>query len=272
MPFVEHRGAELYWEEHGRGEPLLLIMGLSFPLTMWFRLLPALAARYRVVLFDNRGVGRSGVPPGPYSIPLMADDAAAVLQAAGLDSAHVLGASMGGMIAQELTRRHPDKVRTLLLGCSSGGGWTLRRHSLGLLGGHLRAQPWWNRESWMHALASLMYHRDTPAHRINEDVAVRLRDLPSLEGYRNQLLGLLCWSSWRWLPRIPVPTLVMHGDADRIIPHRHGELLARRIPGAEFHLIPNGGHMLMTDQQELVEERVLAFLERQAKGSSSAAA
>src|SRR5215471_21318260 len=98
MPNVEHAGTEIYWEARGRGEPLLLIMGLGVTLEGWNRLGPVLAERYRTILFDNRGTGRSGVPPAPYAIETMAADAAAVLDAAGVQRAHVFGISMGGMI------------------------------------------------------------------------------------------------------------------------------------------------------------------------------
>src|ERR1700739_2778868 len=100
MPYTENEGACLYWTEVGSGPPVLLIMGLSFTHEMWFRILPSLAERHRVILFDNRGMGRSSVARGPYSIAQMARDAPAVLRAAGVSSAHIIGASMGGMIAQ----------------------------------------------------------------------------------------------------------------------------------------------------------------------------
>src|SRR6266852_2746916 len=100
MPFVENHGAKIYWDEQGQGDPILLIMGLSYSSDMWYRTRPVLAAEYRTIALDNRGVGRSDVPTGPYSIPLMASDAAAVLDASGVGSAHVYGVSMGGMIAQ----------------------------------------------------------------------------------------------------------------------------------------------------------------------------
>src|SRR6185503_5979369 len=101
MPFINNQGARIYWDEQGTGEPVLLIMGLGYPSAMWYRTRPLLAARYRTIALDNRGVGLSDVPPGPYPIALMASDAAAVLDAGGLESAHVFGISMGGMIAQE---------------------------------------------------------------------------------------------------------------------------------------------------------------------------
>ena len=106
MPYAESDGVKIYWEEHGSGPPLLLIMGLGYTLDMWNRALPALAERYRTIVFDNRGVGRSDVPPGPYSIQTMAADARAVMDAAGIDKAHVFGVSMGGMIAQEFALQY----------------------------------------------------------------------------------------------------------------------------------------------------------------------
>ena len=121
MAYVVSSGVKLFWEEEGSGEPILMIMGLSFTLDMWFRVRPALSKRYRLILFDNRGVGRSETPRGPYSIRQMAEDAVAVMNAAGVPSAYVMGASMGGMIAQELALRHPERVRALMLGCTSGG-------------------------------------------------------------------------------------------------------------------------------------------------------
>src|SRR5437764_6088044 len=100
MPYLVNAGTQLYWKDYGSGPPLLMIMGLSFTHEMWFRVLPSLGSQYRVIVFDNRGMGRSDVPRGPYPIGRMARDAYAVLQAAGVEAAHVLGASMGGMIAQ----------------------------------------------------------------------------------------------------------------------------------------------------------------------------
>src|ERR1044072_1532546 len=122
MPHTARDAVTLYWETHGTGDPLLLIMGLGVTLEGWNRLGPALAQHYQTILFDNRGTGRSDTPPGPYSIPDMAADAAAVLDAAAIDRAHVFGISMGGMIAQEFALRYPDRVRSLILGCTACGG------------------------------------------------------------------------------------------------------------------------------------------------------
>src|SRR5579864_2692991 len=127
MPFVENQGARIYWDQQGRGEPILLIMGLGYTSHMWYRIRPRLAEHYLTLAFDNRGVGLSDVPPEPYSIPLMASDAAAVLDAAQVESAHVFGVSMGGMIAQEFALQYPKRVRSLILGCTAAGGQTAVR-------------------------------------------------------------------------------------------------------------------------------------------------
>src|SRR4029077_14113423 len=122
MAFVENQRAKIYWDEQGQGEPILLIMGLAYASKMWYRTRPLLASRYRTLALDNRGIGQSDVPPGPYPIALMASDAKAVMDAAGIESAHVFGVSMGGMIAQEFALQYPARVRSLILGCTAAGG------------------------------------------------------------------------------------------------------------------------------------------------------
>src|SRR5258707_9754176 len=122
MPFVENLGARIHWDEEGRGAPLLLIMGLGWPSQAWYRSRPMLSENYRTIALDNRGVGRSEAPPGPYSITQMAADAVAVLNAARVNTAHIFGVSMGGMIAQEFALQYPKNVRSLILGCTAAGG------------------------------------------------------------------------------------------------------------------------------------------------------
>src|ERR1700691_3985528 len=127
MPFVENQRAKIYWDEQGSGEPLLLIEGLSYPSYMWHRTRPILARTYRTIALDNRGVGQSDVPEGIYSIALMASDAAAVLDASGIRTAHVFGVSMGGMIAQEFALQYHSRVQSLILGCTAPGGPNAQR-------------------------------------------------------------------------------------------------------------------------------------------------
>jgi pimeloyl-ACP methyl ester carboxylesterase len=266
MPYAISDGSRLYWEQYGIGPPVLLIMGLSFTHQMWFRVLPTLASRFRVILFDNRGVGLSEVPKGPYRMRQMARDAVAVLDAAGIDSAHVIGASMGGMIAQELALRFPARVRSLLLACTSHGGllarWPRFVPPRGLKWGEAQRLE---REL---ALVPMLYSPSTPMDRIREDLDVQCCSPWSYKGFINQFAGILMWSSYLRLPLIRVPTLVIHGDCDRLVPPGNGRVVAARIPGAHFRLIPDAGHILATDQPDACRRIMIEFL-RQARSVES---
>jgi len=260
LPYIVNHGVRLYWEAHGSGPPVLLIMGLRYTHEMWFRVLPRLLqAGYRAILFDNRGVGRSECPRGPYSIRGMAKDAAAVLDAAGVDAAHVAGASMGGMIAQELTLECPHRVRTLMLACTSYSGLLGKKP-------HWRYCPnpfTWSRlpsDERERTMKRLLYAETTPAERVEEDLAVRSNCVSTSRGLYAQFTAILLWSSYRRLPRINVPTLVLHGADDHLLPPENGRRIAARIPGARFHLLPNAGHLLTTDQPGLTVQLFLDFL------------
>jgi len=124
MAFTRVNGVTLYYEVHGKGDPLLLIMGLGANATGWSSQVPSFSREYQVIAFDNRGAGRSDKPNEPYSMDQMADDAHALLDELGVGPAHVFGMSLGGMIAQELMLRHPRHVRSLILGGTMAGGPT----------------------------------------------------------------------------------------------------------------------------------------------------
>jgi len=122
MPTVKVNDVNLYYEVSGQGAPLILIMGLRRNVSWWYQQIPDLSQHFRVIAFDNRGAGRSDKPVMEYSISLFADDTAGLMNALGIKTAHILGISMGGYIAQELAIRHPEMVRSLILGCTSPGG------------------------------------------------------------------------------------------------------------------------------------------------------
>ena len=259
MPFINSRGAKIYWEEHGEGPPVLLIMGLSFTLDMWFRILPEVSRFYRTIIFDNRGIGRSDVPSGPYSIRTLATDAVAVLDAAGVEAAHVVGASMGGMIAQEMALSYPHRVLSLALGCTSYSGlfskWPRFRQGPSSI-------AWFrsDRLARERSFRNILYARETPDALIEEDIRIRIACNWTFRGVMSQLSGILLWNSYGRLPRVKVPTLVMHGDEDHLLPPQNGKIVASRIPGARFELLPNAGHMLTTDQPEATLMHLLRFL------------
>jgi pimeloyl-ACP methyl ester carboxylesterase len=253
MPFAERDGTRLYWEEAGSGDPVLLIMGLGMNATGWWRTIPRLAERYRVLAFDNRGVGRSDRPSGPYSVPQLADDAVAILDAADEQRAHVYGISLGGMIAQEVVLRHPERVRGLVLGATTPGG------NLGVPAGE-DTLAFFRRRGEMPAeeavWASVPYNysprtRRDHGERIAEDIAKRLRYPIEAAPYVAQLEAALGHDAGARLPSIAAPTLVVHGEADVMVPPPNGERLAAAIPGAEHRTWPDTAHLYFTDEPEV---------------------
>ena len=260
MAFADSDGVKIRWEEQGDGEPLLLVQGLGYTLDMWHRSLPILAERYRVITYDNRGVGQSEVPEGPYSTQAMAEDGIAVLDAAGVESAHVLGASLGGMIAQELVLAHPDRVRSLILACTTCGGPSFVPADAEVYAA-LQARATMGPEDGVRATIPFTYDPSTPPERIEEDLAIRMRVFPSPEGYLAQLAASMDHNAHHRLSAISAPTLVLHGESDRLIRPENGRDVASRIPGARFVLLPNTSHIMFTDQPERLHAEILGFLE-----------
>jgi 3-oxoadipate enol-lactonase len=262
VPFAENDGVKIYWEETGKGDPILLIMGLGWVSQMWHRTRDLLAQKYRVITFDNRGVGRSDVPPGPYPIPTMAADAAAVLDAAGVKSAHLYGISMGGMIAQEFTLQYPERVKSLILGCTAAGGPNAIQPEPEVLQVLMRRgmKP----EEALDAIDPFIYYPGTSPDWIAEDRELRLEWYPTVDGYLSQLQGIMAWEAYSRLPQIAVPTLVIHGESDQLIPAANGKLIVERIPQAKLVVIPRASHIFPTDQPKPAHEAVVNFLAAQA--------
>jgi len=268
MALVENQGAKIYWDEQGQGEPVLLIMGLAYPSQMWYRTRPLLASRYRTLAFDNRGIGRSDVPPGPYPIALMASDAAAVLDAAGIESAHLFGVSMGGMIAQEFALQYPKRVLSLILGCTAAGGPSAVRaepEATQMLMSREKMSP----EQAAEAAVPFIYDSATQRERIDEDIAIRRPWFPRPEAYTAQLQGILAWEAYSRLGQIIAPTLVIHGESDRLVAPGNAKLIAERIPGAKLVMIPHASHLFLTDQTEVAHHAILQFLNEQAGSAGS---
>jgi pimeloyl-ACP methyl ester carboxylesterase len=258
MSFAKVDGTKIYWDEQGRGEPVVMIMGLGWSSNMWHRTRPVLAVHYRTIAFDNRGAGRSEVPPGPYAIAQMASDAAAVLDAAGADSAHVVGASMGGMIAQELALQYPKRVRSLVLACTAPGGPHAVQADPETI--QVLFRPEGSPKERAEAVVPYIYDASTPREWIDQDLQVLSEWYPSLEGYMAQLQGILVWEGYSRLPQITAPTLVIHGANDRLVPPGNADIIASRVPGAQLIKLSNAGHIFMTDQSKLAHQAILEFL------------
>jgi len=236
-----------------------MIMGLGFPLAMWGELRTFMAQRFRAIVYDNRGVGKSDAPLPPYSIAQMAKDAACVLDAVGVPRAHILGLSMGGMIAQELVLSAPHRVQKLILGCTNcGGRRSVRpapevRHAL-------LPRFFVPRDKRIAAVLPFIYDEHTPQYRVEADVQLLRRNPTPLLGFLAQLLAIISWQSYDRLPQITAPTLVIHGENDRLVPPENAKILADRIPNAKLVILPHASHIFPTDQPERTREELLAFL------------
>ena len=255
MPFARRPGARIWWDQDGTGDPVLLIMGHAYGAGMWHRTVPELATSYHVIRFDNRGVGRSSDPPGPYSVPLMADDALAVLDAAGVASAHVYGVSLGGAIALQLALDHPGRVRSLILGCTAASAEGVPRGALLTRVRSLMPAAVLNRMAW-----TLLYGPGTPTARRAEDQQIVRRTRCSGRGRRGQLTGAAGFDVTGRLGEIRVPALVMHGARDRIVPAASARRLAEGIAGARLVMFPDGGHAYITDVAHAANQEILRFL------------
>jgi 3-oxoadipate enol-lactonase len=253
-------GTELYWEESGEGAPLLLIQGLGWSAEMWYSLVPELDSDFRVIRYDGRGIGRSQVPAGPYSIELMADDAAAVLRAAGVDRAHVLGVSLGGIVAQEVALRHPDLVQSLVLGCTHPGGAETIWPDPEVLE-VLKSRASMPFDEAVRAAVRYAYAADVDPGVVEEDMRRRLGLPTSPDGYQSQLMAGLGFQGT--LPRLKglaIPALVFTGDTDQMVPPQNSVNLVEAIPNAYLVTIAGAGHVVFTEQPSAVGHAVRTFL------------
>ena len=253
-------GAEICWAEAGAGTPVLLIMGFTYPKEMWHRAIAALSPAHRVLYFDNRGVGGTRAPRGRYTIEMLAADAVAVLDAAGVDRAHVYGASMGGAIAQAVALDHPERVRSLLLGCTAARSATpelkvtLRQRLLLKALTHIPRR--WARRN----MATRSYGPGADPARIAEDRAILERSRVTRRGIEAQAWAIAGFAVLERLGGLDVPTLVLHGTEDKTVPFAAGEQLAERIPGARFVRLEGAGHNYLTDSEQESNHAVLEFL------------
>lgn len=260
---------EIYVEEHGHGEPLLLVAGLGGSGRFWHAQVDAFARHFRVVLHDHRGVGRSGPGPLISNAGEMADDLLRVMDALGVERAHLVGHSTGGAIGQHLAVRAPERIASLVLSASWAGPTPLfvqtfhtRRDVLinagplnYLMVGALLATPAWY-------LAPRF--RDT-----QEYFRTRLAEFPGLEVELGRLNAVMSHDLRHRLDEIRVPTFVIGARDDQLTPPSLSEELAGRIAGAELHLLGEGGHFCPQTVTEAYNEAVLGFLLAQ-RGASAA--
>ena len=255
---ADSQGVRIAWEEHGDGPPLLLVQGLGYGRWGWEPVVPRLAERRRVIVFDNRGIGDSDRPQGPYTAAEMAGDALAVLDAAGVARADVLGASLGGAVAQELALRHAERLEKLVLVATMSGMTNMHpipAQTLQLMGEAATLEP----AVALRRFIENALEPEPDAAVVERLVELRTANPPDPVGWAAQAGIWTTFDVWDELPSIDLPTLVVQGEGDVVVDPRNAALLAERIPGAQLELVA-GGHLFFWNRPAEFAKLVLEFL------------
>lgn len=262
MPKAKVNDIQIYYEVYGNGSPLVLIEGLSYSTWMWFKQIPEFSRHFQVIVFDNRGSGKTDKPDILYTIRLFADDTAGLLRSLGIGRAHILGYSMGGVIAQQLTLDHPEMVHALIL-CSTF-----------LAGPHAIAMPAdilkelqnieeLTQEQIIRKNMALAYTREylrEHQEEFDQMVAWRLKDNQPPYPYLRQLAAATNLNIEDRLGEIRNPTLILHGDLDNIVPAENARIIAKAIPQAQLIIYEGVSHHLFTAKAEDLNKDVIKFL------------
>jgi pimeloyl-ACP methyl ester carboxylesterase len=248
---------KIAWEERGAGPPLLLIQGLGYARWSWDPIVAPLAERYRVLSFDNRGIGESDKPAGPYTARDMAADALQVLDEASVERAHVLGASLGGMIAQEVAVQAPHRVDKLVLCCTTPGGEAtvpMPAVTVALFQEAASLAP----EVALRKFVANALAGDAPDALVGEIYRRRLENPPDPVGWQGQAAAGTTFPGVD--PAIEAPTLIVTGTDDNVVDPRNSVVLAERIRGARLARLPGAGHLFFWEQPEAFVRIVTEFL------------
>jgi pimeloyl-ACP methyl ester carboxylesterase len=251
------------WERRGAGEPVLLIHGLGYARWGWEPVLSGLAERFDVVLFDNRGIGGSDAPPGPYTVTEMAADTVQVLDEAGLERAHVVGTSLGGMIAQELALTHPDRVARLVLACTTPGGpkaHPMPQVTVALLAEAATLEPAVALRRFVENALAPATARDRP-ELVERIMAHRLATAQDPVAWAAQATAGATFDAYDRLGTLLAPTLVQHGGEDVVVDPGNADLLVSLIGDARLERYPGTGHLFFWEAPERFVTSVTGFLE-----------
>lgn len=257
---VKVNGVALHYEITGRGEPLILIEGLGTATWLWWKQVPELSRYFRVIAYDLRGAGWSDKPDEPYSIPMFADDLTGLMNALRIKQAHVLGISLGGYVAQEFALRYPQRVKRLVL-CSTGpGGPGAIAPSAEIITALSTPVAGENDLRDRIALALAPGYAAAHPEDLEKMLAWRLDNPQPAYAYRRQLLSAVGWTSDGRLGQITMPTLVLAGSEDRVVPSANADILAAGIPHAEKVILQGAGHLINVEKPDEFNKEVIQFL------------
>lgn len=249
MPFCKVGELNMHYRVVGEGPVLVLIMGLSGDLTWWEPLLPELEKNFRLLLFDNRGAGLTDMPDGQYSIPMFAADTVGLMASLGIPQAHVFGVSMGGMIAQEIALRHPERVKRLVLGCTHAGGQGFMMPSSEALEAMMLTRGKSLEEIARQNIAILFGPGFTRKNPDFVEAMIRryLDHPPPRKPFVQQLWAALGHNCYDRLEGIRTPTLILTGDADALVPPENSETLRAGIPESRLVRLRGAGHVFFLE-------------------------
>jgi pimeloyl-ACP methyl ester carboxylesterase len=262
MAKVNVNGCEIYYEVHGQGDPLVLIMGLRRNVEWWFRQIPALSEHFQVIAFDNRGAGRSDKPVMEYSIPLFADDTAGLMDALDISKAQILGISMGGYIAQELALNYPEKVKSLVLGCTGCGGeraviMSPERMEKFTANKGLTPEEILRKDMVIYFSDDYV---DQHPEKIEEFVEISMRHYQPADAFLRQFDACLRHDTGDRLNQLSTPTLIMTGDDDPLVPPQNSHILKDLIPGADLSVFAGGRHCFFIETADQFNKNAIDFL------------
>ncbi len=261
MPVIKVNDIQMYYEIHGSGFPLLLIMGLKRNTEWWYRQIPDLSQNFQVIAFDNRGAGRTDKPEMAYSIGMFADDAAGLMDALGIEKTHVLGISMGGYIAQELAIRRSDLLQGLVLGCTSCGGEKAVMMQEETRKAYIANEGLTDVQILQKDMHIYFSDAFIAAHPdlIDQFVRISLRHVQPPDAFLRQYHACLRHDTADRLTGIRAPTLIMAGDDDHLVPSENAFILKDLMPHAALRLYPGKRHCFFLEEYERFNSEVTDF-------------
>ncbi len=262
MPKIKINNAYLYYEIHGDGEPLILIPGLGTGQWLWFKQVPAFAQFFRTIIFDPPGVGRSDRLNEAFTTRSLAATTADLLDAVDIKQAHVLGASFGGFVAQELALRFPHQIKRLVLCCTSAGGARHVPSPASVLEAYASNFHLSRNQRIRENLLLSFGPRYVAEHaeEVEQVLEMRLANFVPENVYMNQVRAGQAFDLDAQISRIEALTLIITGDADTIVPVENSYHLAAAIPRAQLIIVPGGSHMFFIEQATRFNSAVTVFL------------
>ena len=277
MPHKTIGDIDLYYELHGPSDApaIVFIEGWGYSSWMWFRQIPVFKQKYRCLVFDNRGVGKSSKPDYPYTMKMFADDTVGLMSALSIETAYILGVSMGGYIAQQIALTYPERIKGLILGSTSfGGPNSIPADDRTLAMMFATPTETLSKEQAMEMRYSVAFDPEYAKKNksmIEQIQAWRDSDPQPLYARGHQAAATVDFNSEKELKKITLPTLILHGEKDLAVPTTNGEMLADTIPKSKLILIKDGPHLSLIQYYEKFNSAVLTFIDDVEQGQFSPA-